>query len=71
MDATVDAANPTQPLERGMRMVCAWCREEGEPLLPEGQPPLDNEQATYGICASHRLELAVQRYLRTLTRVLR
>jgi hypothetical protein len=48
-----------------MRVVCAWCQQDGEPLLlPEGQPPLDHEQATYGICASHRLELLVQRYLR-------
>jgi hypothetical protein len=32
----------------------------------EERAPLDDAQATYGICASHRLELLIERYLRTL-----
>ena len=49
-----------------MRVMCAWCLREGAPGLVEERAPLGDEQPTYGICASHRLELLVGRYLRTL-----
>jgi hypothetical protein len=49
-----------------MPVLCAWCLEEGGPALVEERAPLHDERATYGICASHRLELLIGRYLRTL-----
>jgi hypothetical protein len=49
-----------------MRVLCSWCLGEGGPALVEERPPLGDDRITYGICASHRLELLIGRYLRTL-----
>jgi hypothetical protein len=49
-----------------MRVMCAWCLQEGAPGLVEERPPLGDERATYGICSSHRLEVLIDRYLRTI-----
>jgi hypothetical protein len=49
-----------------MRVLCAWCLKEGGPALVEERAPLGDERETYGICPSHRLELLIGRYLRTL-----
>jgi hypothetical protein len=49
-----------------MRMLCAWCLREGGVVPVEERPPLGDEQTTYGICVSHRLEVLICRYLRTL-----
>ena len=49
-----------------MRVMCAWCLQEGAPGLVEERPPLGDERPTYGICSSHRLEVLIGRYLRML-----
>jgi hypothetical protein len=49
-----------------MRVLCAWCIREGEPALVEERAPLADQRPTYGICVTHRLELMLGRYLRTL-----
>jgi hypothetical protein len=48
-----------------MRVMCAWCLDEGAPGLVEERAPFGDERATYGICVAHRLELWIGRYLRT------
>jgi hypothetical protein len=36
-----------------MRVVCAWCRQEGRPGLLSEREPLDDPAETHGICHRH------------------
>lgn len=47
-----------------MHVLCAWCRQADQPALLEERPPFRDEQTSYGICPSHRLEFLILRYLR-------
>ena len=51
-----------------MRIACSWCLGQGDPALVQVGAPLGDERATYGICASHRLEVLTGRSLRMLER---
>jgi hypothetical protein len=37
-----------------MKIVCSWCRREGNPELVGEKAPLDDARETHGICAVHR-----------------
>ena len=36
-----------------MRVVCAWCRQEGRPGFIGERAPLDDPAETHGICSRH------------------
>src|SRR5687768_2924529 len=40
-----------------MRLMCAWCQQEGAPAFLCEVEPLDDETETHGICARHRFEV--------------
>jgi hypothetical protein len=40
-----------------MRVLCAWCRRDGEPGYLGEREPLDNPEPTHGICARHKTHL--------------
>ena len=40
-----------------MRVLCAWCCREGQPGYLGEREPLDNSDATHGICDRHRAEI--------------
>ena len=44
-----------------MRLVCAWCADEGRPAFLSEKEPYDNPSETHGICPHHYA--AVQREL--------
>jgi hypothetical protein len=51
-----------------MRVACSWCLGQEEPALLGARTPLGDERVTYGICASHRREVPIGRYVRMLER---
>ena len=38
-----------------MRIVCSWCRVEGQSGIVGDKAPLDDLRETHGICAKHRI----------------
>ena len=40
-----------------MRLICAWCQQEGVPAFLCDVEPLDDPTETHGICARHRFEV--------------
>jgi len=40
-----------------MRVLCAWCCREGLPGYLGEREPLDNSEATHGVCAQHKARL--------------
>jgi len=51
-----------------MRVACSWCMGQEDPAPLEARAPLGDERVTYGICASHRREGLIGRYVRMLAR---
>ncbi len=43
-----------------MKVMCAWCRNEGKPAFLREIVPLDDPTETHGICSAHRLELLAE-----------
>jgi hypothetical protein len=41
-------------LERAMRVICAWCQQEGRSGLLRVREPLDDTSETHGICERHQ-----------------
>jgi hypothetical protein len=39
-----------------MKILCAWCCREGQPGYLGEREPLENPQATHGICAHHKTQ---------------
>ena len=37
-----------------MKIVCAWCEEEGKPALVREDEPLDDPSVVDGVCGFHR-----------------
>ena len=40
---------------KGMRIICSWCRGEGQIGLVGEKAPLEDRRETHGICTNHRL----------------
>jgi hypothetical protein len=40
-----------------MKVICAWCLQEGLPAFLRETEPLDDPTETHGICGRHRFEL--------------
>jgi hypothetical protein len=40
-----------------MKLICAWCQQEGVPSFLCEVEPLDDPTETHGICARHRFEV--------------
>ena len=40
-----------------MKLLCAWCQQEGVPAVLCEVEPLDDMTETHGICARHRFEV--------------
>jgi hypothetical protein len=40
-----------------MKLICAWCQQEGVPAFLCEVEPLDDPTETHGICARHRFEV--------------
>ena len=40
-----------------MKLICAWCQQEGVPAFLCEVEPLDDPSETHGICARHRFEV--------------
>lgn len=38
-----------------MKIICSWCRGEGQPGVVGEKAPLDDRRETHGICMTHRL----------------
>ena len=38
-----------------MKIICAWCEQEGRPAFMGERAPLVDERATHGICRGHLL----------------
>jgi hypothetical protein len=45
---------PSQTGVIKMKILCAWCCREGQPGYLGEREPLENPQATHGICAHHK-----------------
>jgi hypothetical protein len=43
-----------------MKIVCAWCKQEGRPALLGESEPFDDPTETHGICARHSEKLVEQ-----------
>ena len=50
-------ARPSHPGIIKMKILCAWCCREGQPGYLGELEPLENPQATHGICAQHKIQL--------------
>ncbi|MFN3681143.1 MAG: hypothetical protein ACK4VP_03755 [Nitrospira sp.] len=50
-----------------MRIICAWCFQEGKVALLGEKMPLDDPRETHGICRAHRLALQAERKTSLLT----
>src|SRR4030095_1468686 len=50
-------ARPSHPGVIKMKILCAWCCREGQPGYRGELEPLENPQATHGICAQHKIQL--------------
>lgn len=50
-----------------MRIICSWCRVEGQIGLAGEKVPLEDRRETHGICIAHRI--AVQARWRDTLRV--
>ena len=37
-----------------MKIVCSWCRQEGETEMVGEKAPFDDDRETHGICVVHR-----------------
>jgi hypothetical protein len=51
-----------------MRVACSWYLGQEDPALLKARAPLGDERVTYGICAPHRREVLIGRYVRMLER---
>jgi len=51
-----------------MRVACSWCLGQEDPALLKARAVFGDERVTYGICASHRREVLIGRYVRMLER---
>jgi hypothetical protein len=40
-----------------VRIVCAWCAEEGKPAVIGEKEPLDDPDETTGVCTEHKRQL--------------
>ncbi len=40
-----------------MKVVCAWCLEEGKPALVREKEPLEDPEETHGVCPEHKERL--------------
>ena len=40
-----------------MRVICAWCQQEGRPGLLRVREPLDDPTDTHGICERHQQQV--------------
>jgi hypothetical protein len=40
-----------------MRVICAWCLEEGKPALVRVKEPLEDPDETHGVCPEHKERL--------------
>jgi hypothetical protein len=40
-----------------MRVICAWCQEEGKPGFVREKEPFDDPEETHGVCAEHKVWL--------------
>jgi len=38
-----------------MKIICSWCRGEGQQGVVGEKAPLDDRRETHGICTTHRL----------------
>lgn len=43
-----------------MRIICAWCLQEGKIALLGEKVPLDDPRETHGICKAHRLAVQAE-----------
>ncbi len=43
-----------------MRIICAWCLQEGKIALLGEKVPLDDPRETHGICKAHRFALQAE-----------
>lgn len=43
-----------------MRIICAWCLQEGKVALLGEKMPLDDRRETHGICRAHQLALQLE-----------
>ncbi|MCP9447620.1 MAG: hypothetical protein NNA22_08635 [Nitrospira sp.] len=43
-----------------MRIICAWCFQEGKVALLGEKMPLDDLRETHGICRAHRLAMQAE-----------
>ena len=43
-----------------MRILCAYCEDEGKPALIEDQEPREDTRTSHGICEKHRLQLEAE-----------
>ena len=49
-----------EPTTPAMRVVCAWCKQEGRDALLGECEPVDDKTETHGICARHSKKLVEQ-----------
>jgi hypothetical protein len=40
-----------------VKVICAWCLEEGKPAVVREKEPLDDPEDTHGVCAEHKEKL--------------
>jgi hypothetical protein len=40
-----------------VKVVCAWCLEEGRPAIVREKEPFDDPDETHGVCAEHKERL--------------
>ncbi|CUQ66468.1 hypothetical protein [Candidatus Nitrospira inopinata] len=43
-----------------MRIICAWCLQEGKIAMLGEKVPLDDPRETHGICKAHRLAVQAE-----------
>jgi hypothetical protein len=37
-----------------MKVICAWCFEEGRPAVVREKEPFDDPEETHGVCQGHK-----------------
>jgi hypothetical protein len=37
-----------------VKVICAWCLEEGKPALVREKEPLDDPEESHGVCLEHK-----------------
>ncbi len=48
-----------------MKVICSWCRREGNAGIFGEKPPLDDDRETHGICSIHH-DLVRDRWMASL-----